>query len=128
MSPETEKKKILIVDDEAGSLLILRSCLEKNGFEVTEGTNGQEALTLIKQSLPNLIIMDQMMPKMDGIKACALIKMDRRFNKIPLIMLTASADKADQKMSEQIGIDEFLNKPVNIEILMEKVRGLLSRG
>ena len=128
MVTEGAKKKILVVDDEAGSLLLLKSCLEKSGYEVFQGTNGQEALTLVKQNPPDLIIMDRMMPKMDGIKACALIKLDRRFFRIPVIMLTASAEKADQTLSEQVGIDAFLNKPLNTTVLIEKVQELLARG
>lgn len=128
MESENPKKKILTVDDEAGSLLLLKSCLEKAGFEVVQATNGQEALAVMKQVVPDLIVMDRMMPKVDGIKACALIKMDRRFAKIPVIMLTASADKADQRLSEQVGIDAFMNKPLNTAALVDKVKELLARG
>lgn len=128
MSDEQVKKKILVVDDETGSLLLLKSCLEKAGFEVAQGTNGQEALALVKQNIPDLIVMDRMMPKMDGLKACALLKSDRRFCNIPVIMLTASAEKADQKLSEQVGINAFMNKPLNPAALVAKVQELLARG
>ncbi|MBF0122358.1 MAG: response regulator [Candidatus Omnitrophica bacterium] len=128
MSAEGIKKKILIVDDEPSSILILRSCLQKDGFEVFEATNGYEALSLVKKNIPDLIIMDQMMPKMDGIKTAGLLKVDTRFSKIPVIMLTASADKADQRLSEQVGISAFMNKPLNTEAILAKIKVLLGQG
>ncbi|MEI6438470.1 MAG: response regulator [Candidatus Omnitrophota bacterium] len=128
MPEQNAKKKVLVVDDEAGSRLLLKASLEKNGFELLQAENGLDALNLVKVNKPDLIIMDRMMPKMDGLKACAFLKLDRRFADIPVIMLTASAEKADQKLSEQVGVNAFLNKPVNTTALLEKVQELLVRG
>ncbi len=125
MSEEALKKKILVVDDEAGSALLIKSGLTKQGFEVFQAGNGLEALLAVKQLMPDLVVMDLMMPKMDGMKACALLKLDKRFSKIPVVMLTASAEKADQKLSEQVGANAFLNKPVNMVELTQKVQELL---
>ncbi|MBF0331032.1 MAG: response regulator [Candidatus Omnitrophica bacterium] len=127
MLDEIAKKKILIVDDSPEVLVILRVALEKLGFEVIEATNGFEALAMVKKHVPALVIMDRMMPKMDGLKACALIKSDRRFCKIPVIMLTASAENLDRTLSEEAGADDFLNKPLNSADLMKRVQELVVR-
>ena len=119
------KKKILVVDDDAGDRLLIKSCLEVHGFDVFLGTNGQEALELVNQNPPDLIIMDKLMPRMDGVKACALLKLDMRFCNIPMILLTASADKSVHKISSQVGIDVFLNKPLDIAVLVQKIQELL---
>lgn len=128
MAEEVLKKKILVVDDEAGSALLVKASLVKQGFDVIQAGNGLEALLAVKGQVPDLVVMDRMMPKMDGMKACALIKLDRRFSGIPVIMLTASADKADVKMSEEVGAEAFLNKPVNVLELIQKVQELLTRS
>jgi CheY-like chemotaxis protein len=77
--------------------------------------------------MPNLVVLDRMMPKMDGIKACALLKSDRRFCRLPIIMATASAEKADQEISREVGVDAYINKPLNMVELMEKVQLLVNR-
>lgn len=124
---ELVKKKILVVDDDKLTIVLMTKILEEKGFEVLKAYDGQEGLALIKQKVPDLIIMDRMMPKMDGIKACALIKADRRFYKIPIIMITASAEKSDHDLSKQIGVDAFLNKPLNAVDIIAKVQTLLHR-
>ena len=103
----------------------MKTGLEKEGFEVLEAANGLEALAMVKKHMPSLIIMDRMMPKMDGLKACALIKSDRRFCSIPVIMLTSSAERSDRQLSAQVGADHFLNKPLNSAELMAKVQELI---
>ncbi|MBF0490472.1 MAG: response regulator [Candidatus Omnitrophica bacterium] len=125
MVEEVVKKKILVVDDDVMAVTLMSKTLENMGFEVVKAYNGQEALTLVKQHQLALIILDQMMPKMDGIKACALIKSDKRFRNIPIIMFTASAEDADKKLSEQVGANAFCNKPLNIAVLTQKIQELL---
>ncbi len=127
MTEETAKKRILVVDDDPGIVRFLEASLHAAGFEVAKCYNGQEALAAVKQSLPDLIILDRMMPKMDGLKTCALIKADRRFRGIPVIMVTASADAADERLSAQVKVDAFINKPINIPELMRKVEELIVR-
>ena len=126
MADDTPKKKILVVDDELGILTLLKASLIKNGYDVMVGHNGLEALASVRQSLPDLIIIDRMMPKMDGLKASALLKADKRFCRIPIIMLTASAEAEDQKLSQEAGADAFLNKPVDITALLQKIQELLA--
>jgi len=124
---EIIKKKVLVVDDDKGTVLLLTKILTEKGFEVLKAYDGQEALALIKQTIPDLIIIDRMMPKMDGIKACALMKADKRFYKIPIVMITASAEKSDQELSAKIGVDAFLNKLLNAADVVGKVEILINR-
>jgi len=122
---ETTKKKVLVVDDDIKEVLLMSKVLEGMGFEVLKAGDGQEALAMIKQSLVDLIILDQMMPKMDGMKACALIKADKRYRHIPVIIFTASAEESVRKSSEQVGANAFCNKPLNVSVFTQKVRELL---
>ena len=125
MADEIVKKKILVVDDDLMAVALMSRTLLNMGFDVIKGYNGQEALALIKQNPVDLIILDQMMPKMNGIKACALIKMDKRYRHIPVIMFTASADESDKKISEQVGANGYCNKPLDVAVLTQKIQELL---
>jgi CheY-like chemotaxis protein len=122
---ETAKKKVLIVDDDAKELLLISRTLEGMGLDVLQADNGQDALAMIRQVLVDLIILDQMMPKMDGIKACALIKSDKRYRNIPVIIFTASAEESVKKIAQQVGADAFCNKPLSVPTFTQKVRELL---
>ncbi len=122
------KKKILIVDDDPMIVALMVKTLQAMGFDVLKGSNGQEALTIVKETRPDLIILDQMMPKIDGIKTCALLKADRRFLNIPIIMFTASAEEADRTLSKQMGADDYCNKPLNVAELKQKIEYLLSQS
>ena len=125
MVGEAAKKKILVVDDDTMAVTLMAKTLENMGFEVLKGFNGKEALAIIKQTPVDLIILDQMMPKMNGIKACALIKADKRFRQIPVIMFTASADEEDKKLSQEVGANAYCNKPLNLPVLTQKINELL---
>jgi CheY-like chemotaxis protein len=123
---EEIKKKILIVDDDVVGIAILAKAFEEMGFAILKGHNGQEALTMVKNNKVDLIILDQLMPKMDGIKACALIKADKRFRHIPVIMFTASANESDKKLAQEVGADAYCNKPLNLPVLSRKIKDLLN--
>ena len=118
------KKKALIVDDEPNVRRLLHTILSKN-FEVIEGEDGKQAIEIANAQKPDVILMDMMMPKMDGIKACALLKADKRFSKIPVIMLTAGAQKSAEDLSRQIGAEGFIYKPLVIKDLMHKIQELI---
>lgn len=122
---ESFKKRILVVDDDPTVLVLVSKVLENLGYETAEASNGKEALSFIKENIVHLVILDQMMPKMDGIKTCALIKSDKRFRHIPVIIFTASAEEHDRRMSQQVGADAYCNKPLNVSTLTQKIRELL---
>ena len=119
------KKKILLVEDEPLQYLTVRDRLEFEGYEVIVAVDGQEGLAKARAEKPDLIILDLMLPKMDGYKVCGLLKADTRYNKIPIIILTARAQETDEKLGYECGADSFVTKPFQNELILNKVKGLL---
>ena len=116
--------KILVVDDEALLVKGIRFNLQNDGYEILTGSNGLEAVRLAQDSEVGLIILDGMMPEMDGLTACAKI---REFSNVPIILLTAKSDDMDKLMGFEHGADDYLTKPFNILELKARVRALLRR-
>ncbi len=116
--------KILVVDDEDLLVKGIRFNLSNDGYEVITGTNGVEAVSLAKSQQPNLIILDIMMPEMDGLTACTKI---REFSDVPIILLTAKTEDMDKLLGFEHGADDYLTKPFNILELKARVRALLRR-
>ena len=117
--------KILVVDDEALLVKGIRFNLQNDGYEVISGSNGEEAVQLAKEHNPDLVILDIMMPIMDGLAACAQI---REFSNVPVILLTAKAEDMDKLMGFEQGADDYLTKPFNILELKARIRALLRRS
>ena len=116
--------KILVVDDEELLVKGIRFNLQNEGYEVITATNGREAITVAKNEHPNLIVLDIMMPEMDGLTACSHI---REFSDVPIILLTAKTDDMDKLMGFENGADDYLTKPFNILELKARIRALLRR-
>ena len=116
--------KILVVDDEELLVKGIRFNLQNEGYEVVTGSNGLEALQLTHEVNPDLIILDIMMPQMDGLTACARI---REFSEVPIILLTAKAEDMDKLIGFDHGADDYLTKPFNILELKARIRALLRR-
>ena len=110
--------KILVVDDEELLLKGIRFNLQNDGYEVITGSNGLEAISAAKNKCPNLIILDVMMPEMDGLTACSKI---REFSNIPIILLTAKTEDMDKLMGFESGADDYLTKPFNILELKARI-------
>ena len=117
--------KILVVDDEELLVKGIRFNLQNDGYEVITGFNGLEALMLAQSQSPDLIILDVMMPQMDGLTACSKI---REFSNVPIILLTAKAEDMDKLMGFDNGADDYLTKPFNILELKARIRALLRRS
>lgn len=117
--------KILVVDDEALLVKGIRFNLQNEGYEVLTGSDGLEALQLAQEHNPDLIILDVMMPNMDGLTACARI---REFSDVPIILLTAKAEDMDKLLGFEHGADDYLTKPFNILELKARIRALLRRS
>ena len=117
--------KILVVDDEELLVKGIRFNLQSEGYEVITGFNGIEAVQLTKSESPDLVILDVMMPEMDGLTACTKI---REFSNVPVIYLTAKADDMDKLMGFDRGADDYLTKPFNILELKARIRALLKRS
>ena len=116
---------ILVVDDEALLVKGIRFNLKSDGYDVITGSNGQEAVELTKSENPDLVVLDVMMPVMDGLTACSRI---REFSDVPIILLTAKVDDMDKLMGFDHGADDYLTKPFNILELKARVRALLRRA
>ena len=117
--------KILVVDDEALLVKGIRFNLQHEGYEVITGSDGLEAVRLVQEEKPDLLVLDVMMPNMDGMTACSKI---REFSNIPVILLTAKADDMDKLMGFDHGADDYLTKPFNILELKARIRALLRRA
>lgn len=116
--------KILVVDDEALLVKGIRFNLQNEGYDVITGADGMEAVELVQQQNPDLVVLDVMMPIMDGMTACSKI---REFSDVPIILLTAKTDDLDKLMGFDHGADDYLTKPFNILELKARIRALLRR-
>ncbi len=121
-------KKILIVDDEADLVETVRFPLEMEGFNVLVSYNGEDALNQARKEKPDLIILDLMLPKLDGYKVCRLLKFDEKYKHIPILMLTAKIQEKDKILGMETGADEYITKPFEMDDLMEKVKAYLNKN
>jgi len=117
--------RILVVDDEELLVKGIRFNLENEGYEVITGSDGQQAIDLAKSEKPDLIVLDLMMPNVDGLQACQEI---RQFSEVPVIMLSAKSEDMDKLMGFEQGADDYLTKPFNILELKARIRALLRRA
>jgi len=115
-------RKILVVDDEVDLLETVRFPLELEGYKVLVSYNGEDALSQARKEKPDLIILDLMLPKLDGYKVCRLLKFDERYKHIPILMLTAKTQEKDKILGMETGADEYITKPFEMDYLMEKVK------
>jgi len=123
-----DKARILVVDDEPELVQALKIRLEATGYEVITAADGQEGLQKARAEGPDLIILDVMLPKVDGYKVCRLLKFDERFRKIPIMMLTARAQDSDVATGMSTGADKYMVKPFVSKELVAEVRALLKRS
>ncbi len=125
MSPNVEGSSILVVDDEEDVVQLLSYNLRKRGFCVRTASNGTEALSAAKQKVPDLIILDVVMPEMDGLDACRRIRRSDDLQHIPILMLTARSREASMIEGLDSGADSYLSKPVSIPVIISQVRAHL---
>ncbi len=117
-------KKILVIDDEQHWINGIQDILETANYEVISATDGLEGFNKIKQNKPDLVILDVMLPKMDGYKICGLLKADLRYKEIPIILFSARAETDDENIAKTVGADAYLVK-FKLTDLLEKVKELL---
>jgi CheY-like chemotaxis protein len=115
------KKQVLVVDDDPLVLKILKDPLQRAGYDVRLAAHGLEALQKVKESQPDLIILDILMPLLDGFKVARFLKFDKRFKSIPIIVITSRATEGERKMGEQVGANEFVYKPFRIPQVLDVV-------
>jgi CheY-like chemotaxis protein len=118
------KKRILVVDDEKDIAQVVKLRLQANDYEVITAHDGQAALDTAKKEKPDLIILDIMLPKMDGYKVCGLLKSDSRYSKIPIIMFSAKAQAEDATLGKEVGADAYITKPFEPNALLSKIKEL----
>jgi two-component system, OmpR family, alkaline phosphatase synthesis response regulator PhoP len=119
--------KVLIVDDEIDIVESVKFRLELEEIECLTANDGEEALRKVKQEKPDLILLDVMMPKINGYKVARMLKFDAGYKDIPIIMLTARSQKGDIKIGEDTGVNEYVTKPFEIEELVELVKKYLDK-
>jgi two-component system alkaline phosphatase synthesis response regulator PhoP len=119
--------KILIVDDEPDLVETIRFALELEGYNVLVAVNGEEGLNAARQEKPDLILLDLMLPKLDGYKVCRLLKFDERYKSIPILMLTAKTQDKDRMLGKETGANEYLTKPFDMDELMTKIKSYLKK-
>lgn len=124
MENET-KKKILIVDDEIDIVETLKFILEDAGYQCYCAFDGEEGLNLAREIMPDLMILDVMMPKINGYKISRLLKYDNKYKNIPIMMVTARSQDEDKLIGEETGVNEYITKPFEIDYVVEKVNEYL---
>ena len=122
---QQDVKRILVVDDEDDLVLMISKALRYKGYEVITANDGQEGLEKAKTETPDLIILDLMLPRINGYKVCGLLKKDTKYAKIPVILLTAKANAEDTKLGEEVGADAYIIKPYERDVLFSKIEELM---
>ena len=122
-----DKKKIIVVDDEQHIIELIKFNLEKNGFKVRTSENGEDAIRIVHLEIPDLIILDLMLPGIDGFEVCKRIRNDDKLSEIPIIMLTAKGEEIDKIVGLELGADDYLTKPFSIRELIARIRAVLRR-
>ena len=124
---EKKDTKILLVDDEPDIVEIIRFNLEQNGYKISTASDGLEAIKVAEKEIPHLIIMDVMMPNLDGIETCERLRQDDRFSDTIIMFLTARGEDYSYVAAFDSGADDYVTKPIKPKVLVSKVKGLLRR-
>jgi DNA-binding response OmpR family regulator len=114
--------KILVVDDEADLVSVLRFGLEVEGFEVISASDGEQGLSLARERSPALMLLDLMLPKLDGYKVCRALKFDERYRTMPIFILSARSGEDDRRLALEMGADAFITKPYEMKELVARIR------
>lgn len=123
-----DNKKILVVDDEADLVELISYNLKKEGFSLDSAYDGEEALTKVKKGGYSLLILDLMLPGLQGIEICRLLRNDPKTSALPIIMLTAKGEEPDKVIGLEVGADDYMTKPFSVRELVARVRALLRRS
>jgi len=121
----SEKKRVLVVDDELDMLMVIKLRLEASGYEVVTATDGLEGLNVARKTKPDLIVLDVMLPKMNGYKVSRFLKFDEEYKHIPIVMLTALAGEEDRSTGIETGANAYITKPFETQELVDTVRRFL---
>ena len=122
-----KKARVLVVDDEPDALELVEFNLRNEGFDVTSAVDGNEALRKAREIIPDVILLDLMLPEVDGLEVCKIIRRNDVTSDIPIIMLTAKADEIDRVLGLELGADDYLTKPYSPRELILRIKNLLKR-
>ena len=122
---ESPRGRILVVDDEPDLIRVLEFGLKASGYEVEVASDGQEGLKKAREIKPDVILLDLMLPKLDGYKVCRLLKFDDRFKHIPIIILSARTQEGDQTLALEMGANRFVTKPYDFAEILGYIETLL---
>jgi phosphate regulon transcriptional regulator PhoB len=122
-----DKRKILVVDDEADLLDLISYNLTKDGFEVSTASDGEEALSEIRKTHYDLVVLDLMLPGIQGMELCRILRGDPKTDTVPIIMLTAKGEEVDRVLGLEIGADDYITKPFSPRELIARIRAVLRR-
>lgn len=121
------KKKVLVVDDEENIVELIRMNLESSGYEVIDAYTGMEAITKTNSLIPDLILLDLMLPDIDGLQLCQMLRLNEQTKDIPIIMITAKSEESDKVKGLYMGADDYITKPFGIRELEARVKTVLRR-
>ena len=121
------RERVLVVDDEEDILHLVEYNLAKEGFDVTAVTTGEEALTAVREDPPDLVVLDLMLPGVDGLEVCKLLKRHPRTAAVPVVMLTAKGEEADVVAGLELGADDYVTKPFSPRVLLARIKAVLRR-
>jgi len=121
------RQSVLVVEDEEDIMEVIRFNLEKEGYEVNQALSGEKALQLIEKKLPTLVLLDLMLPGINGLDLCRILKQNDRTKGIPVIMLTAKSEDADIVAGLEMGAEDYITKPFSPRVLLARVRTVLRR-
>jgi two-component system, OmpR family, response regulator MprA len=124
---ETKRSPILVIDDDSSIVDLITATLRVSGHESVGASNGLEGLKKLVESDPDLVILDVNMPQLDGMQTCRLIRAKEKYRNIPILMLTARGDITDMMEARKMGADDYLVKPFEKDMLINKVERLLAR-
>ena len=125
MNAGQPRARVLVVDDEADLVRILQFGLQGIGYQVETASDGQEALKKAREQKPDIILLDLMLPKLDGYKVCRLLKFDERYKNIPIIILSARTQEGDQLLAMEMGANRFVTKPYDFSEVLSHIEALL---
>lgn len=120
-------KRILVVDDEEDMLFAVQLQLEQNGYTILTARDGKAGLEMARTQKPDLVILDLMLPKLDGYKVCRMLKFDQKYKYIPVILFTARVQYKDAKLGYEVGADAYITKPFDPKVLLAKIQELTNR-
>ena len=118
-------KKVLVIDDESDVVRVLESRLTARGYDVLTASDGLQGLKVAKKELPDLLILDIMMPKLDGLNLCRMLKFDEKYRRMAVMFLTARAGEATRRLGFEVGADAYFNKPYNHDDILHAIKELL---